>query len=129
MNTIYTMIAEDKQVSLQSRFYHVYVGSTPAAQKALFYLGGYCTDHHYYLAKRDNNDAEFRLRIAESLGVQLYELPCMVAKVEKLVSHLRLHGDLPFQPCDSANYRQMKEKISPSFYLNCITKCLKRGAK
>ena len=126
MNTIYTMIAADGEVTLQSRFYHVQVGSTPAAQKALFYLGGYCHKKHYYLAKRSNEDAEFRLRIAESLGVQLYELPCMVAKVELLVSHLRLHGDLPFQPCDSANYRQMKEQISPSFYLNCITKCLKR---
>lgn len=121
------MIAEDSQVSLQSRFYHVQVGSTPAAQKALFYLGGYCHQMHYYLAKRSNEDAEFRLRIAESLGVQVYELPCMVAKVEKLVSHLRLHGELPFQPCDSANYRQLKESTSPSFYLNCITKCLKRS--
>lgn len=127
MITMYTMIAEDKELSLQSHFYHVRVGSTPTAQKALYFLGGYCHKKGYYLAKRSNEDVEFRLRVAESLNVQVYELPCMVAKVEELVSHLRLHGQLPFQPADSANYRQFKEKTSPSFYLNCLTECLKRS--
>lgn len=126
MKTIYTMIAADGPVSLQSRFYHVYVGSSPAAQQALFYLGGYCHTKHYYLAKRSNEDAKFRLNIAESLGVQVYELPCMVAKVETLVSHLRLHGDLPFQPADSANYHHLSQQIKPTYFFNCITKCPKR---
>lgn len=127
MVTIYTMIAADGPISLQSKFYHIQVGNNPYAQKAFFYLGGYCHQHNYYLARRSNEDAEFRLRVAKSLGVQVYDLPCMVIKVEKLVSHLRLHNELLFHPADSANLRFFKQKTDPTFYFLCNTKCPKRS--
>lgn len=126
MFTLYTLIAEDKTLSLQSHFYHVQVGSTPAAQRALFALNAYCRSHKYYFAKRSEEDAHFRVRVAQSLGVKVYELPTMVAKVEHLVSHLRAHGALPFTPADSHNLMFVKARSEPSFYLLNQLKCLKR---
>lgn len=127
MTTMYTMICEDNAISLNSHFYHVLVGSSPASQKAFFFLGGYCNSHHYYLAKRSNEDAQFRLRIAESLGINVYDLPCMVAKVETLVSHLRKHGSLPFNPSFNDSYIDFRKQTSPNFVLFSNTMCLERN--
>lgn len=127
MVTYFTMIAEIGELSLQSHFYRVSVGSTPAAHKALFALSRYCSEHNYYFQKRTLADDRFRLRIAESLGVKVYELPCMDAKVETLVHHLQKHGCLPWQPADSGNMRFLKAHTSASYFLLCNTECLKRG--
>ena len=128
MNTYYTMIAEPAKISLQSHFYAVIIGNNPRAHKALFALSRYCHENNFYFQKRTRSDDVFRLKIAESLGCKVYDLPCMVIKVEKLVSHLRNHGGLPWQPCDSANIHHMKKKTSPTYFLSCNTKCLKRGS-
>lgn len=127
MVTYYTMIAENGLLSLHSHFYRVAISSTPAAHKALFALSRYCSEHHFYFQKRTIADDRFRLRVAESLGVKVYELPCMDAKVETLVFHLKKRGCLPWQPEDSGNLRFLKAQSSPSFYLLCHTECLKRG--
>lgn len=124
---MYTMICEDNAISLHSHFYHVSVGSSAAAQKAFFILNAYCISHHYYLAKRSNEDAEFRLRIAESLGINVYDLPCMVAKVETLVSYLRKHGRLPFNPSFNDSYVNFRKQTSPNFLLFSNTMCLERN--
>lgn len=127
MNTYYTLIAESGAISLQSHFYRVQVGTNRAARKAFFVLTGYCSSKNYYFRKRSVDDDTFRLRIAESLGCQVYDLPCMDAKVEQLISHLRTHGSLPWQPATANNLHYMKAKTSPSYYLLCNTKCLKRN--
>lgn len=127
MITYYTMIAEPAEISLQSHFYAVTIGNNPRAHKALFALSRYCHENNFYFQKRTRSDDIFRLKIADSLGCKVYELPCMVIKVEKLVSHLRNHGDLPWKPCESANLHHMKKQTSPNYFLSCNTKCLKRG--
>lgn len=127
MNTLYTMIAEPAEISLQSHFYVVEIGNNPRAHKALFALSRYCHENNFYFQKRTRGDDIFRLKVAESLGCKVYDLPSMVIKVEKLVSHLRNHGSLPWHPVDSANLHNMKAKTSPSYLLLCNTKCLKRG--
>lgn len=127
MITLYTMIAEPAELSLQSHFYCVEIGSTKMAHRALFTLSGYCSSKGYYFQKRTRGDDIFRLKVAESLGCKVYELPCMVIKVEKLVSHLRKHGCLPWQPADSGHLRHLKQQTQPTFFLSCNTSCLKRG--
>ena len=127
MVTYYTMIAESGALSLQSHFYRVAIGSTPSAHKALFVLSRYCSEQRFYFQKRTLADDRFRLKIAGSLGVKVYELPCMDAKVENLVFHLQKHGSLPWQPANAGNLRHLKAHSSPSYYLLCNTSCLKRG--
>lgn len=127
MTTYYTMIAEYGALSLQSHFYRVAIGSTPAAHKALFALSRYCSEQHFYFQKRTLADDRFRLKVAASMGVKVYELPCMDAKVENLVFHLQKHGSLPWHPADSGNMHHLKAQSSPSYYLLCNTECLKRG--
>ena len=127
MVTYYTMIAETNLLSLNSHFYRVAIGSTPKAHKALFALSRYCSEQHFYFQKRTLADDRFRLKIAESLGVKVYELPCMDAKVENLVFHLQKNGSLPWHPADAGNLRHLKAQTSPSYLLLCNTECLKRG--
>ena len=126
MNTLYTMIAEPAEISLQSNFYVVEIGNNPRAHKALFALSRYCHENKFYFQKRTRCDDIFRLKVAESLGCKVYDLPCMVIKVEKLVSHLRNHGRLPWQPADSGQLRHLKAQTEPTFFLSCNTSCLKR---
>ncbi len=128
MNTLYTMIAEPAAITLHSHFYCVEIGNNPHAHKALFAISRYCHDNNFYFQKRTRGDDIFRLKVAESLGCKVYELPCMVIKVVKLVSHLRNHGSLPWQPDDSGHLRHLKVQTQPSFFLSCNTSCLKRGA-
>lgn len=127
MKTYYTLIAEDGTITLDTHFYRVQIGSNFLSHRALFLLSGYCSSKGYYFRKRTRADDIFRMKIAESLGCKVYDLPCMDAKVETLVSYLRKHAVLPWQPDSASNLRQLKEKTSPSFYLLCNTKCLKRG--
>lgn len=127
MKTYYTLIAEDGAITLDTHFYRVQIGSNFLSHRALFMLSGYCSSKGYYFRKRTRGDDVFRMKIAESLGCKVYELPCMDAKAETLVSYLRKHAVLPWQPDSASNLRQLKEKTSPSFYLLCNTKCLKRG--
>lgn len=127
MKTYYTLIAEDGTITMNTHFYCVQIGSNFLSHRALFMLSGYCRSKGYYFRKRTRGDDVFRLKIAESLGCKVCELPCMDAKAETLVSYLRKHSVLPWQPGSASNLRQMKEKTSPSFYLLCNTKCLKRG--
>ena len=127
MNTLYTMIAEPKALTLNSHFYCVEIGNNPRAHKALFALSRYCHENNFYFQKRTRGDDIFRLKVAESLGCKVYDLPCMDAKAETLVSHLRKHGSLPWQPGSAHNLHEMKARTSPSYLLLCNTKCLKRG--
>lgn len=127
MITYYTMIAEPEELSLQSHFYCVEIGNNPQAHKALFAISRYCSENKFYFRKRTRGDDIFRLKVAESLGCKVYDLPCMVIKVQKLASHLRNHGSLPWKPDSAHNLHHMKEKTSPSYLLLCNTKCLKRG--
>lgn len=127
MKTYYTLIAEDGTITMDTHFYRVQIGSNFLSHRALFELSFYCVSKGYYFRKRTRGDDVFRLKIAESLGCKVYELPCMDAKVECLVNFLKKHDSLPWQPDSASNLRQMKEKTSPSFYLLCNTKCLKRG--
>lgn len=127
MITYYTMIAETALLSLNSHFYRVQIGSTPKAHKALFALSRYCSEHHFYFQKRTLADDRFRLKIAESLGVKVYDLPCMDAKVECLVNFLQKHGSLPWSPATDGNLHHLKAQTSPSYFLICNTECLKRG--
>lgn len=127
MNTLYTMIAEPNELKLESHFYCVEIGNNPRAHKALFALSRYCSENNFYFRKRSRGDDIFRLKVAASLGCKVYELPCMDAKVETLVSYLRKHGQLPWQPANSGNLHFMKAISSPSYLLLCNTKCLKRG--
>lgn len=127
MNTLYTMIAEPDTISLQSHFYCVEIGNNPQAHKALFAISRYCNENNFYFQKRTRGDDIFRLKVAESLGVKVYDLPTMVIKVEKMVSYLRNHGSLPWQPADSGHLRHLKEQTQPNFFLSCNTSCLKRG--
>lgn len=127
MKTYYTLIAEDGDITLDTHFYRVQIGSNFLSHRALFMLSGYCSSKGYYFRKRTRGDDIFRLKIAESLGCKVYDLPCMDAKAETLVSYLRKHSVLPWQPDPANNLRQLKEQTSPSFYLLCNTKCLKRG--
>ena len=126
MTTMYTMICEDNAISLHSHFYRVEIGNNPQAHKALFALSRYCHENNFYFQKRTRGDDIFRLKIAESLGCKVYELPCMIVKVEKLVYHLRKHGSLPWQPADSGNLRHLKVQTSPNFVLLSNTMCLER---
>lgn len=127
MITLYTMIAEPDAITLQSHFYCVEIGNNPLAHKALFAISRYCSENKFYFRKRTRGDDIFRLKVAESLGCKVYELPCMVIKVEKLASHLRNHGRLPWQPADSGHLRHLKQQTQPTFFLSCNTSCLKRG--
>lgn len=120
------MIAEPAEISLLSHFYCVEIGNNPQAHKALFAISRYCNENKFYFRKRTRGDDIFRLKVAESLGCKVYELPCMVIKVEKLVSHLRNHGCLPWQPADSGHLRHLKVQTQPTFFLSCNTSCLKR---
>lgn len=126
MVTLYTMIAEPDAITLQSHFYRVEIGNNPQAHKALFAISRYCSENKFYFRKRTRGDDIFRLKVAESLGCKVYELPCMVIKVEKLVSHLRKHGCLPWKPADSGQLRHLKVQTQPTFFLTCNTSCLKR---
>lgn len=128
MNTYYTMIAEPAEITLRSHFYMVEIGNNPRAHKALFALSRYCRENNFYFQKRTRTDDIFRLKVAASLGCKVYELPCMVSKVEKLVAHLKNHGSLPWQPCDSGHLRYLKAQTEPTFFLSCNTSCLKRGS-
>ena len=127
MITLYTMIAEPEELTLQSHFYQVQVGTSKAAQRAVLILNGYCRSQSFYFVKRSHEDDVFRLKVAESLGCKVYELPCMIIKAEKLISYLRNHNCLPWQPVDSGNLRHLMELTQPTFFLSCNTKCLKRG--
>lgn len=127
MKTYYTLIAEDGPITLDTHFYRVQIGSNFSGHRALFTLSGYCSSKGYYFQKRTHGDDVFRLKIAESLGCKVYDLPCMDAKAETLVSYLREHGCLPWQPDSAHNLHQMKARTSPSYLLLCNTKCLKRG--
>lgn len=129
MITYWTLIIEDGALTLQSHYYTVEVGSSAAAQRAMFYLGGYCSEHGYYFRKRDNEDAIFRSRIAESFGLKVHQLPSMLAKVEHLVSHLKRYGEVPFVPADCHNYDYAQKQTSPTYFFNRNTMCLKRGTK
>lgn len=126
MVTLYTMIAESAELSLQSHFYCVEIGNNPQAHKALFAISRYCDEHKFYFRKRTRGDDIFRLKVAESLGCKVYDLPCMVIRVEKLISYLRNHGSLPWQPADSGQLRHLKAQTQPTFFLSCNTSCLKR---
>lgn len=126
MTTRYTLIAADGPVSLESHFYCVEIGSTRRAHRALFTLSGYCASKGHYFQKRTRGDDIFRLKIAESLGCKVYELPSMTVKAETMVSYLKCHGALPWQPDSCHNLHQLKQKSSPTYYLHCHTKCLKR---
>lgn len=127
MNTYYTLIAESEMLSLQSHFYRVEVCSTKRGHRALFTLSGYCSSKGYYFQKRTRGDDVFRVKIAKSLGCKVYEIPSMTVKAETLVSYLKCHGTLPWQPDPDSNLHHLKKEISPSYHIFCNTSCLKRG--
>lgn len=127
MITYYTLIAETQALSLNSHFYMVKVGSIKKAQQALFVLNGYCRQNNFYFVKQCREDDLFRLKVAESLGVKVFELPEMVADVVNLAKAINEGDPLPWKPHDSHNLHYLKQQTDTNYLLFCNTSCLKRG--
>ena len=127
MITYYTLIAEPLELSLNSHFYMVKVGSTKKAQQALFVLNAHCRQNKLYFYKQCREDDVFRLKVAKSLGVKVFELPEMVIDVETLAKSIINHDPFPWQPHDSENLHYLKQKTDTNYLLFCNTSCLKRG--
>lgn len=127
MVTYYTFIAEKNTLSLLSHFYRVQVGTNALAQNAVKKLRFYAVANNYYFSKRDRKDDLFRLNVASSLGVKVYELPTMTIKVNDLLSYLLEHNCLPWKQDVTFNLHFLKQKSDVNYLFLCNTKCLKRG--
>lgn len=127
MITYYTLIAEKQELSLNSHFYMVKVGSSRKAQRALFVLNAHCRQNNFYFVKQCREDDVFRLKVAASLGVKVFELPEMVVDVETLAKSIIKGNPFPWQPHDSHNLHYLKQHTDTDYLIFCNTKCLKRG--
>lgn len=130
MMTAYLMICSGKRITISSKFYKVFVGSTKKDATYLRFLEKYASQRGYYLQKYDNDAADFFDRIADSLNVLKLELNYQAIKVKCLVNYIKLFGITPDMPPLSRNALKVIELFKgKSYYLNQIKVIQRAEAK
>lgn len=88
MTRYYLLIAEEKELSVQSRFFRVAVGQSTRDQKLLQALSFFVASRKWYFERWSNAVDSFLSKIAESFGLHAFELhiePCSISTVAKTI--------------------------------------------
>lgn len=130
MMTAYLMICSGKRITISSKFYKVFVGSSKKDATYLRFLEKYASKRGYYLQKFDNDAADFFDKVADSLNVLKLELNYQVIKVKCLVRYINQFGNTPDMPPISRNALKVIELFKgKSYYLNQIKVIQRAEAK
>lgn len=127
MMTAYLMICSGKRITISSKFYKVFVGSSKKDANYLRFLEKYASKRGYYLQKYDNDAADFFDKIADSLNVLKLELNYQVIKVKCLVSYINQFGNTPDMPPLSRNALKVIELFKGKYYYLNQIKVIQRA--
>lgn len=117
------MIEEPAAISLQSKFFYVTVGATEREQRQLDWLKDWCQSNNVFLQIQSEATDAFRLKIADSLGVVIYEMPRLNVRVSTLVAHIKANNATPNMPPESLSIAKFRERVTHSPRHSCNTSC------
>lgn len=118
MITYYRMIIEPAEITIDSHFYRVTVGRSRACQNALRWLNNYALRVGAYLHVVDADCDKFWSKIAASLGVAVYDIPCLEISAVELMKQLHADQMPPKMPAMSKQVSAFKMLISPIAYFH-----------
>lgn len=126
MDTYYILIDEPNEITLQSKFFTVAVGSTPRCQRQLEWLRSWAWEHGCYFLKRSRETDMFMLKISDSLNTKVYLIPKLLCKISTLVAHIRNFNCTPSMPPSSPQEVYLRKQTDPKYLLLCNTSSRKR---
>lgn len=116
MKTYYLLIVAEREISSATRFYKVAVGQSKRAEACLQFLQMWSNAHGHYLARIDADVDDFQQRIAQSIGLQVYDLQKTTCTVERLTKYIREFGETPSIPHTSKQQTFFRQIIQPAAY-------------
>lgn len=116
MKRIYVLIVTEGCISLDTRFYRIYIGESSRDQVELKSLYMLSNSRNWYFKKQDSESAEFLLNIAKSLSVSVIDLPTAHLSIKDFMRHFRKENTVPPIPAESREAARMREKLRPSTY-------------
>lgn len=116
MKTYYLLIVAEREISSATRFYKVAVGKSKRDASCLQFLQMWSNAHGHFLARIDVEVDDFQLRLAQSIGLQIYDLQKTTCTVERLTKYIREFGETPSIPPTSKQQTFFRQIIQPAAY-------------
>lgn len=116
MKTYYLLIVAEREISSATRFYKVAVGQSKRDAACLQFLQMWSNAHGHYLARINADVDDFQERIAQSIGLKVYDLQKTTCTVERLTKYIREFGETPSIPPTSKQQTFFRQIIQPAAY-------------
>lgn len=92
MKNYYYLYAAGASIDRTSVLYQVAVGHSAQADRDFLFLVAFCVQRGYYFEKFSKESDEFLNRCAESLGMEVYEIPGLRIDARDLVRSIKAGG-------------------------------------
>lgn len=116
MNRKWLMIVAEQRITCCSSFYKVTVGNTKQDSRDLSFLQKWAKSKGYFLQIWSIEVAEFYQKIANSLCLELLEMPTLSIKIRDMVKYIKEHKSAPLIPPFSSNRMKIIELFKPQNY-------------
>lgn len=112
----YILIAAGAIVDSSSRFYKIGIGNSMRDVKNLSKLQDFAAANGYYFHIIDNEASNFLMKIADSLGVQLFDLNIQRYKLQNIQRDLFKKNALPDLQLPTPQAIYFREQTDPAYY-------------
>lgn len=123
----YFLIVAGSLLSASSKFYTVEVSSSSQGLRDYNFIKDWAARHNYYWHIFDKECADFRLRIAQSFGMQVHEMHSMKLTARALVRYIKEHLSSPAISPDNREAIRLREILKPDAYFRKQISVLQRA--
>ncbi len=118
MTTNHLLIVTGECITPCSKYYTVAVADSEQGRRDYAFLVEYANRHNYYWKRVSNETDNFRLMIAHSFGMEIYDLLSMAISARDLVRHIKVHRETPPIPGRTNAAAYYHQLFKPSAYFN-----------
>lgn len=112
----YILIAAGAMIDGSSRFFKIGIGNSKRDILGLSKLQEFAAAHGYYFHIIDNEASTFLMKIADSLGVQLFDLNIQRYKLQNIQRDLFKKNALPDLQLPTPQAIYFREQTDPAYY-------------
>lgn len=116
MKRTWLMITAGERITYCSNFYKITIGSSKQDERDLLFLQKWADTKGYFLQIWTIEVAEFYQKIANSLCMEIFEMPSMIIKIRDLVKYIKEHKSTPQIPSFSSNRVRTIDLFKPQNY-------------
>lgn len=116
MKRKWLLIVAGQCITSCSKYYTVEVANSVQGDSDFEFINQWAAENNYYWKQVSDETDSFRAKIAESFGMQVYDLPSMAITARCLVRFIKANGTTPNVSEESRQAAFLRQQIKPAAY-------------